>query len=50
MPLRPSVFLSYASQDREAARLIRDGLVAAGIEAWYDESELGGGDGGAGAR
>jgi len=44
MPRRPSVFISYASQDRGAARLIRDGLMAAGIEAWYDENELGGGD------
>jgi len=41
---RPSVFISYASQDREAARAIRDVLLAAGIEAWYDENELGGGD------
>jgi hypothetical protein len=40
----PSVFISYASQDREAARRIRDALLAAGIEAWYDENELGGGD------
>jgi len=41
---QPSVFISYASQDREAARAIRDVLLAAGIEAWYDENELGGGD------
>jgi hypothetical protein len=43
-PPPPSVFLSYASQDREAARSIRDALAAAGIEVWYDENELGGGD------
>jgi hypothetical protein len=40
----PSVFLSYASEDRAAARLIRDALPAFGLEVWYDESELGGGD------
>lgn len=40
----PSVFISYASQDRAAARRIRDALTAAGLDAWYDESELGGGD------
>lgn len=41
---RPSVFLSYASDDRAAARLLRDALATAGIDVWYDESELGGGD------
>ena len=40
----PSVFLSYASEDRAAARLIRDALPAFGLQVWYDESELGGGD------
>jgi hypothetical protein len=43
-PPRPSVFLSYASQDREAARLLRDALPGFGLEVWHDESELGGGD------
>jgi TolB-like protein/Flp pilus assembly protein TadD len=38
------VFLSYASQDAEAARKIRDALRAAGIVVWFDESELRGGD------
>jgi hypothetical protein len=41
---KPTVFLSYASEDREAARLIGDALPAHGIEVWFDESELGGGD------
>ena len=41
---RPSVFLSYASQDRSAARLLRDALTTYGIEVWYDESDLGGGE------
>ena len=40
----PSVFLSYASEDREAARALRDALPAFGLEVWYDESELGGGE------
>ena len=41
---RPTVFLSYASEDRPAARLIGETLPAYGLEVWYDESELGGGD------
>ena len=40
----PSVFISYASEDRAAARLLRDTLAAAGLEVWYDEEELTGGD------
>lgn len=39
-----SVFLSYASEDRPAAQSIRDALSACGLEAWYDESGLDGGD------
>lgn len=41
---KPTLFLSYASEDREAARRLRDVLAAAGLDVWYDESELGGGD------
>ena len=41
---RPTVFLSYASEDRRAAQLIRDALPAFGMEVWYDESDLVGGD------
>jgi hypothetical protein len=40
----PTVFLSYASEDRQAARRIGDVLPSYGLEVWYDESELGGGD------
>ncbi len=40
----PSVFISYASEDRIAARALRDFLSQAGLEVWYDENELGGGD------
>jgi len=32
----PTLFISYASQDRQAARLLRDALSARGIEVWYD--------------
>jgi len=39
-----AVFLSYASQDAEAARRIADTLRAAGVEVWFDQSELRGGD------
>lgn len=39
-----AVFLSYASQDADAARRICESLRAAGIEVWLDQSELRGGD------
>jgi len=34
-----AVFLSYASQDAEAAKHIGDALRAAGVEVWFDQSE-----------
>jgi len=40
----PSVFLSYASADRAAARALRDTLAAAGLDVWLDEEELAGGE------
>lgn len=40
----PAVFLSYASQDAEAAKRICDALRAAIVEVWFDQSELRGGD------
>jgi TolB-like protein len=45
-PDRPysTVFLSYAKEDRAAVQLIRDALPKLGLEAWYDESDLLGGD------
>jgi hypothetical protein len=43
-PASRAVFLSYASQDAEAARNICDALRAAGVEVWFDQSELRGGD------
>ena len=39
-----AVFLSYASEDAEAAQRIADALRAAGVEVWFDRSELRGGD------
>jgi tetratricopeptide (TPR) repeat protein len=39
-----AVFLSYTSQDAEAARRLCEGLRAAGLEVWFDQSELRGGD------
>jgi tetratricopeptide (TPR) repeat protein len=39
-----AVFLSYASQDADMAKTICDALRAAGIEVWFDQSELVGGD------
>jgi TolB-like protein/tetratricopeptide (TPR) repeat protein len=39
-----AVFISYASQDAEAAGRICQALQAAGIEVWFDQSELRGGD------
>jgi hypothetical protein len=39
-----AVFLSYASEDAEAAQNIADSLRAAGIEVWFDQRELKGGD------
>ncbi len=40
----PAVFLSYASQDAQVAQRICEALRAAGIEVWFDQSELRGGD------
>jgi hypothetical protein len=39
-----AAFLSYASQDAEAARRLCDPLRASGVEVWFDQSELRGGD------
>jgi TolB-like protein len=39
-----AVFLSYAKQDSEAARHICAALQAAGIEVWFDQTDLRGGD------
>ncbi len=39
-----AIFLSYASQDAEAARRLCNAMRAAGLEVWFDQSELRGGD------
>jgi hypothetical protein len=39
-----AVFLSYAAQDAAAAQRLCATLRAAGIEVWFDQSELSGGD------
>ena len=39
-----AVFLSYASQDAEAAKRICEALRAAGVEVWFDQDALVGGD------
>jgi TolB-like protein/tetratricopeptide (TPR) repeat protein len=39
-----AVFLSYASQDAEPAQRICEALRAVGIEVWFDQSELRGGE------
>jgi TolB-like protein/tetratricopeptide (TPR) repeat protein len=39
-----AVFLSYASQDAPAAERICSALRSAGVEVWFDQSELRGGD------
>ena len=43
-PSSRAVFLSYASEDAAAAEQIAGALTAAGIEVWFDRSELKGGD------
>jgi TolB-like protein len=42
--LSTAVFLSYASQDAEAAQRICEALRAGGVEVWLDTAELRGGD------
>jgi len=39
-----AIFLSYASQDADTARRICDALRGSGLEVWFDQSELRGGD------
>ena len=40
----PAVFISYASQDAEAAERICEALRAAGVDVWFDKGVLRGGD------
>jgi TolB-like protein len=41
---RGAVFLSYAREDADAARRIAEALRAFGVEVWFDQNELRGGD------
>jgi len=43
-PQPGSVFLSYAREDQEAVRKIRDALEAANVDVWFDEKRLEAGD------
>ena len=40
----PAVFLSYASQDREAVERLQNSLGGAGLDVWFDKARLGSGD------
>ena len=40
----PTIFLSYASQDADAARRLCDALHAFGLAVWFDQSDLRSGD------
>ena len=39
-----AVFPSYASEDAPAAQRMAEALRSAGVEVWFDKSELRGGD------
>jgi uncharacterized protein YfaA (DUF2138 family) len=39
-----AIFLSYASQDADAAQRISDALRTAGLNVWFDQSDLRGGE------
>jgi TolB-like protein/Tfp pilus assembly protein PilF len=43
-PSTRGVFLSYAREDTEPAKRIADALRGFGVEVWFDQSELRGGD------
>ena len=43
-PAPKAIFLSYARDDAAAARRIAEALRGAGLEVWFDENELTGGD------
>jgi hypothetical protein len=43
-PGAPIVFICHASEDKDVARRVADGLQAAGIDTWFDEHDLHAGD------
>ena len=42
--LERTVFLSFTSLDRQAARAVVDGLRGADVDVWWDEGGIGWGD------
>ncbi|MBI5770050.1 MAG: TIR domain-containing protein [Verrucomicrobia bacterium] len=44
VPAPKAIFLSYARDDAAAARRVAEALRGAGLEVWFDENELTGGD------
>ncbi|WP_221032707.1 TIR domain-containing protein [Actomonas aquatica] len=44
MPSTRPIFLSYAHEDAESVRAIAEALRAFGLEVWFDQNELRGGD------
>ena len=43
-PPRGAIFISYASEDIDAAKKLKAGLDSAGLEVWFDKAALRGGD------
>jgi hypothetical protein len=43
-PPRGAIFVSYAEEDLDAAKRLKAGLDSAGLDVWFDKSELQGGD------
>jgi hypothetical protein len=43
-PDAPLVFICHASEDKESAQRVADGLAANGIDTWFDRDDLEGGD------
>jgi TolB-like protein/Tfp pilus assembly protein PilF len=43
-PPAGAIFISYAREDTDAARRVADALRAFGLEVWFDQNELRGGD------
>jgi len=43
-PATRAVFLSYAREDTDAARRVADALRSQGVEVWFDQNELRGGE------
>ena len=40
----PAIFLSYARENADVARRIAEALRSRGLEVWFDQNELRGGD------